>query len=142
MREPEREREYVCVCALVCMRECDRVTGSERVTDNESKHENYEKPKVQTEIIYMYSEFQFSLRVRVNYINHKVERKRERERVVFEKTKKEIDINVDTTSSTRNFGCVLIRSGVTYLPRCTIPATSRRDSRGSPVTRARSLSLQ
>lgn len=47
------------------------------------------------------------------------------------------DINVDTTSSTRNFGCVLIRSGVTYLPKCTIPATSRWDSRisGDGITR-------
>lgn len=44
------------------------------------------------------------------------------------KTKKKLDINVDITSSTRNFGCILIRSDVTYLPKCTILATSLRDN--------------
>lgn len=62
---------------------------------------------------------------------------------VFEKkNKKKIDINVDTTSSTRNFGCISIRSGVTYLPKCTIPATSRRDSTGLPVNESVEFPLQ
>jgi len=48
--------------------------------------------------------------------------------VGFQENKKKTDINVDTTSSTRNFGCILIRSNVTYLPKCTIPAISPRDN--------------
>lgn len=85
------------------------------------------KTKVQTD--YLYVQRISVLRIRVNYIN-------QCEGVsVFSRKQKKIDINVDTTSSTRNFGCISIRSGVTYLPKCTMPAILRRDSTDLPVTK-------
>jgi len=133
-REREKERMLVCACVCVCMRIYVRARAWESAIED-TKEKLIAKVKTTKNestdrLSTMYSGISVSLvRIRVNYTNP-----RGGVLVFFwengrKKKESKIDINVDTMSSTRNFGCVLVRSDVTYLPRCTIFATSRWDSR-------------
>lgn len=96
---------YVCECMYVCMcvRDIENESTGEKVKLQKNKKRKY-RP-----IIYMYSK-NFSSKDK-SQLYYPV-----RDVCQFPRENEKNDINVDTTSNTRNFGCVLIRSGVMYLP--------------------------